>query len=249
MRNPELYDSMMEVRGRSWDVLWYQSLVNSVCGPVLELGVGTGRILLPFLEAGIDIYGIELDNNMLTQARAKIAQSLGQSATKRVMQEDMRCFSIPICFASVLAPYNVLPSIHGETELNQMLACVERHLQPNGFFAFDMIVAESLPWSQPPYSWSSEEKIVIKDTKVLFCEKGTYDPYQRLHQIEQLFLYPDGRQHEEQLLLYQWDVSNLEQLLEAQGWKHLNPPSNFKGEAFRNGDVVYAAQLMRNVEK
>jgi hypothetical protein len=112
-----------------------------------------------------------------------------------------------------------------------------------------MIVAESLPWSQPPYSWQSKEKIAIKETEGLFYEKGTYDPYQRLHQIEQIFLYPDGRQHEEQLLLYQWNVQHLEQILEARGWQHLNPPQNSKGKAFRNGDVVYAGQLIRSVEK
>ena len=40
-------------------------------GPVLEIGVGTGRIALPLAEAGIEVVGIDLSGPMLRELTAK----------------------------------------------------------------------------------------------------------------------------------------------------------------------------------
>lgn len=40
-------------------------------GPVLEIGVGTGRIALPLADAGLEVVGIDLSRPMLEQLRAK----------------------------------------------------------------------------------------------------------------------------------------------------------------------------------
>src|SRR4051812_19533642 len=40
-------------------------------GPVLELGIGTGRLALPLKEAGVDIHGVDASTAMLDRLRAK----------------------------------------------------------------------------------------------------------------------------------------------------------------------------------
>jgi SAM-dependent methyltransferase len=58
-------------------------------GPVLELGIGTGRVALPLVERGICVYGIDLSPAMVEQLRAKpggdaVGVTIGDFATTRV---------------------------------------------------------------------------------------------------------------------------------------------------------------------
>ncbi|HEX6509577.1 MAG TPA: class I SAM-dependent methyltransferase, partial [Chloroflexota bacterium] len=40
-------------------------------GPVLELGVGTGRIAIPLAERGLEVHGIDLSEAMVSRMRSK----------------------------------------------------------------------------------------------------------------------------------------------------------------------------------
>src|SRR5947209_9726845 len=75
---------------------FYVGLARQAKGPVLDVACGTGRILLPCLQAGVDIEGLDLFEPMLKTLRAKAA-ALGLTPT--VHQVDMSDFSLPRRFA------------------------------------------------------------------------------------------------------------------------------------------------------
>jgi 2-polyprenyl-3-methyl-5-hydroxy-6-metoxy-1,4-benzoquinol methylase len=52
---------------------FYLGLAREAKGPVLDIACGTGRILLPCLQAGVDIEGLDLYEPMLAPLRAKAA--------------------------------------------------------------------------------------------------------------------------------------------------------------------------------
>ena len=52
---------------------FYVTLAREAQGPVLDIACGTGRILLPCLQAGVDIEGLDLYWPMLKTLRAKAA--------------------------------------------------------------------------------------------------------------------------------------------------------------------------------
>lgn len=60
------------------DGLYFQRLIERSGEPALDLGCGTGRLLLPFLRAGIDIDGCDYSADMLAQCEAR-AQAEGLS--------------------------------------------------------------------------------------------------------------------------------------------------------------------------
>lgn len=218
-RDPALYDAMMAKRARSWDIAWYLALSRSAGGTVLELGAGTGRILMPLLEAGADAYGLEFDRQMLAHGKAKIAEKLGDAAALRLTQGDMRRFRHDRSYDLVLVPYNSFCLLQDRAELDRTLSSVERHLMPSGKLAFDIILADALPWSEPPYRWNSDGQVEVAGTGVVrFEEEGVYDPATRAHQIRQRFQWPDGREREETLTLHQWRVGDLEDALVSRGW-------------------------------
>src|SRR5262245_36844360 len=65
------YDASCAQLRASDDVAFYRDLAVASCGPVLELGVGTGRVLLPIAERGIPVTGVDCSPRMLQQLRTK----------------------------------------------------------------------------------------------------------------------------------------------------------------------------------
>jgi SAM-dependent methyltransferase len=113
---------------------FYTSLARQAKGPVLDIACGTGRILLPCLEAGVDIEGLDLYEPMLDTLRAKAA-ALDLSPT--LHQTDMCRFSLPRHFALAMIPFNAF--IHNMTQEDQIacLKCCRNHLLPGGSLVFD----------------------------------------------------------------------------------------------------------------
>jgi len=113
---------------------FYVALAREASGPVLDIACGTGRILLPCLQAGVDIEGLDLFEPMLKTLRAKAA-ALGLSP--RLHQADMSDFSLARRYRLVMIPFNAF--IHNMTQEAQ-IRCLERcreHLLPGGNLTFD----------------------------------------------------------------------------------------------------------------
>src|SRR6188768_3402490 len=69
-------------------------LAQEMDGPVLELGCGTGRLLLPLVTAGLPVTGVDISSGLLTKARAKLATvPNGELAT--LIQADFRHLDLP----------------------------------------------------------------------------------------------------------------------------------------------------------
>src|SRR5205823_2500142 len=77
---------------------FYRDLVRAANGPVLDVACGTGRVLLPCLQAGVDIEGLDLFPAMLDQLRKKAA-ALGLRPT--LHEADMRSFRLERRYALI----------------------------------------------------------------------------------------------------------------------------------------------------
>lgn len=128
----EAYELM--THGLSYGLDFYVNLAREANGPVLDIACGTGRILLPLLQAGVDIEGLDFFEPMLKTLRAKAA-ALGLSP--RLHHADMSDFSLPRRFALVMIPFNAF--IHNMTQESQIrcLRLCREHLLPDGLLAFD----------------------------------------------------------------------------------------------------------------
>ena len=70
----DLYDDVLPYRDRS-DVAFFVEEARDSGGPVLELGCGTGRVLIPTALAGIDIAGLDASPGMLAVCRGRVGGS------------------------------------------------------------------------------------------------------------------------------------------------------------------------------
>ena len=155
----DMYDVMCH--GLEFGLDFYVGLAREAPGPVLDIACGTGRILLPCLQAGVDIEGLDLFEPMLKKLRAKAA-ALG--LTPRLHQADMSDFSVPRRFALVMIPFNAF--IHNMTQEAQIrcLTLCREHLLPGGLLAFDTFFPPLEYVSTPPGTRVLEGEIPHPET-------------------------------------------------------------------------------------
>jgi SAM-dependent methyltransferase len=121
------------------DVAMVLTLAARADGPLLELGCGSGRLLLPLARAGYHVTGIDSSPAMLAIARARLASEL-PDAQERVtlLEADMTAFELHGRFALVIVAYNTLLHL-APTEKTAALHRIHRHLAPGGRLFVDLI--------------------------------------------------------------------------------------------------------------
>jgi len=107
-------------------------------GPVLEIGVGTGRFFLDAISQGADIYGIDVSATMLEQLRAK----LDKNHHHRIFLQDARTLKLDMTFDLIVAPFRVFSHLINVEDQLQTLRCVYDHLNAGGKFMFDLFVPD-----------------------------------------------------------------------------------------------------------
>ena len=128
-------------RTRTEDVAYYEGLVAELAGPVLEYGVGDGRIALPLAKAGHKVTGIDLSAPMLDAFRNRLA-SEPKDVQKRVtlVEGDMTQVALKKRFPLIICPFNAFLHLYDRAEVEAFLSRVREHLAPGGRFVFDVSV-------------------------------------------------------------------------------------------------------------
>lgn len=121
------------VAGVEGDVDFYVEEARKAGGPVLELACGTGRVLVPTAQAGVEIGGLDISATMLSVARGKIGR-LDKDTQKHVelAQGDMKMFDLGRRFKLITIPCRGFLHMMTPEDQRQCLACVREHLEDDG---------------------------------------------------------------------------------------------------------------------
>lgn len=133
-----LYDQVIPYRERP-DIGFFVDAAVESGSPVLEIGCGTGRVLLPTAQAGISITGLDLSDHMLDVCRAALKEE-PQEVQDRVdlVQGDMQDFDLGKKFALVTTPFRPFQHLLTIEDQIRCLECIHGHLEPGGIFLLDI---------------------------------------------------------------------------------------------------------------
>lgn len=133
------YDEVLAGEGR--DIDFYGGIVAAVGGPALELACGTGRLLVPYREAGADIDGLDSSADMLAVCRAKLERrDLGATLYEQRMETMQLARSYRLIFCSG-GSFQLLDRL---SAAEAALRGIHQALAPGGELVLDLF----MPWQQ-----------------------------------------------------------------------------------------------------
>lgn len=129
----EVYDDWY---GEITDAIGTARFVAQRCNdlPVLELGVGTGRLAEPLCEAGVSVIGIDASAAMLARCSAR---RLGPSLS--LVQADLAALSLSGRFGAALIAFNTLFNLPSAAEQQRLFSQLRPLLEPDG-----IVIVEAL---------------------------------------------------------------------------------------------------------
>jgi SAM-dependent methyltransferase len=142
------YDGAYAVKADLVDLPFYVDLATKFGGPVLEIGCGTGRVLLPIARQGIEIHGVDNSLPMLGVLKSHLRQESREVRRNvHLHRGDMRQFRLQKKYPLVIMPFRPLQHMRTVDEQVRALASAAFHLKKDGIFAFDVFFPkfENLP--------------------------------------------------------------------------------------------------------
>jgi SAM-dependent methyltransferase len=134
----EWYDDWL--RDRTDDIDYYTHYFSGFEGRVLELACGTGRLLIPIAEGGVEIHGLDSAEDMLVVLKRK-ATALGLKGIE-LHQQSMEDFTLPVKYDAILLSGGSFQLLTLSESALKSLQCIRAHLEDGGFFLTDIFV----PW-------------------------------------------------------------------------------------------------------
>ncbi len=128
------------------EAAFYRQLIEVSGQPALDLGCGSGRLLLPYLQAGLDVDGCDYSEDMLAVCRER-AESEGLAP--RLYAQPMHELDLPRRYRTILCCGVIGLGGSWRLTMRAFQRCHE-HLRAGGTFAFNYMVR----WNDPP-AWLS----------------------------------------------------------------------------------------------
>lgn len=156
----------------SADLDFYLRLANNTEGEILDIGCGTGRVLLPLLKAGHRVTGLDLSCHMLDIAKQKLAF---ENFTAPLILGDMKDFNLKQRFGLIIIPYFAMIYIYSNEDRLRVLNSCHRHLVPGGHIAFDFDaginnVGQGKPWLGFQIFDPSSGQVIVQTVQINFVE-------------------------------------------------------------------------------
>jgi SAM-dependent methyltransferase len=198
-------------------------------GPVLELGIGTGRLALPLQERGIPIYGIDASQAMVEKLRAKpggdrIPVKLGDFADVPVEGE----------YTLVFVAFNTLFALPTQEEQVRCFTQAARRLRSGGRFLVQGFVPD-------PTRFERLQRVQALQVGVseVMLEASRHDPVTQSVSSQHIVITGDGMRLYPVRIRYAWP-SELDLMARIAGLELESRHAGWKGEPFdaRSGQHV-----------
>lgn len=196
---PEYYDHSPVYSNRR-DAEFYLGCAQRQGGPVLELGCGTGRVLLPIARAGFDVTGLDLSAQMLARFHRKLESEPAEVRCRvELIQGDMSSFDLGRKFPLITFPFRPFQHLLGVEDQLNCLRAAGRHLLPGGqlimdFFQvdprriYDPALSEELK-SQPEFLMPDGRRVTVMDRIVALHRAQQTNDVEMVYSVT----HPDGR--------------------------------------------------------
>jgi len=241
MVNEESYDAVarfydLEFSERPEETRFYIEYAEKLGPPVLELGCGTGKVLIPLAKYGVEVWGLDISEGMLNVAREKI-KLLDEEIASRITLRggDMRNFLLPERFNLIIIPFASFHNLTTTEDRKKALRCIHGHLTRKGLLIVDLI--------SPQLLTRALERIVKeigneRGGKIRITQYGE-DDFSRCPPVIRVYRTYEEPQNNGSIKITSWRETScyitreeMEHLLTTEGFTVLNVYRNFNKDPY-----------------
>ncbi|MGA2788792.1 MAG: class I SAM-dependent methyltransferase [Verrucomicrobiota bacterium] len=205
-------------------------LYRSLCAPehnVLEIGCGTGRVLRALLERGCRVTGVDISDDMLRVAEAKLRAYLAPE--KLVLKNhDFRRAPLQEQYDRILVTFFMFNYLLPTSEQQQFLLNVRQSLAANGVVIIDLFYPQPLAFPATSDQW--EETIFqVEGQQIMLRQKRRMIG----NNEERIQIYVEGT-HQDAIVTQRCYVSKKQTvaLLTRAGFQNLQVTNGYDASAF-----------------
>lgn len=154
------YDA--ETSDKTDDLLFFSELAAEHDGPILDVGCGTGRVLLHMAQEGHSVHGVDDSAQMLAVLARKLDAFPHLRTFVTYAQADILTYEAPQPYALILLSYNALMHFHDQDRQIALLNNLRRMVDEDGLLVID------LP--------NAGETFATQDTDAILLDRSFIDP-------------------------------------------------------------------------
>lgn len=234
----QLYDLLeTTVRDMEREVAHYAACAAGIATPILEVGVGTGRLAWPLAALGHAVVGIDCSTAMLERAEAKRTghpDEVGRRVT--FLAADMTTFDLGRRFDLITVPFRAFNCLTTHEAQEAFLRTAGRHLSDSGRMIIDLYIPPPqtlTPGLQPQAPGTLTINFRNSPHRIERTFLGATSDHARQHLtfrvLYRMFEADTLRSEQDLRLTYRWTTpEQMEELLDACGlWVAKREPSPF----------------------
>ena len=155
----QVYDLDKPV-GRSFgEIEFYSTLLEGVKGAILEPAVGSGRVLIPLLQAGYQVEGFDISPQMLQSCKKRLQYA---ELSSLVWQDEMASFKIDKLYEAVILPTGSFLLMDDRVESLRALERFYACLKPGGRLILDVFLQTEFDLGRvATKTWQTEDGHII----------------------------------------------------------------------------------------
>ena len=138
------------------DISFYVDEALATGGPVVELGVGTGRIAIPTAMAGVHVIGVDSSEEMLAVC-AEQARRAGVGDRLELRPGDLRRPPVEERVPLVTCPFRAYLHLRSDDERLEALGAARELLLPGGRLVFDVFAPSAEDIEETHGRWLERE--------------------------------------------------------------------------------------------
>ena len=225
------------------EAVYFRCMIETSGQPALDLGCGTGRLLIPLLQAGLDVDGCDYSKDMLAHCTARTEK---EGLSTHLYTQAMHELDLPRRYRTIFACGALGLGGEQKLALRTMQRCYD-HLRPGGILVFDY----SPRWNDPsawlsrlpenrhalPEDWptSSERKLLSDGTELeLDARTVAMDPLEEVATRQvRARLRQNGRLIKEEIHTQKvgdYNKNELLLMLETAGFRHIQVNGDYSDE-------------------
>lgn len=200
---------------------FYMQHAHKAQGPILEPMCGTGRFLIPMLQAGLDAEGFDASSYMLDAFKQKYVQVSTQ--TEVVWQQFVQDFERNKRYQLIFIPYGSFGLITNYEDRAKSLGAMYCHLESGGKFIVEIETVASVP--QPCGVWRRGVNTRSDGSKIALNFLASYDQqsqiFQSFSRYESIIDNKVQTTEEENFQQYLYRLDEFDQLLLDAGFTNI----------------------------